>query len=203
MFQSGKLRNHLTNQKICYLIILALFILGFFIGGFYANLAEQDAFSEALNLANRFIESSKQSTPDIRLLFSEEITPYLFIFLSSLWLAGLPVMIFFVFKSGFSFGFFLTFLIKAFGLKGFFLGGLFLLIQIVCLLPALLVVSCRCYYTNRFLLCAITHRLSPKQSVKTELLLLISAFMLGSLMVLLAVTLKAFLLPILCRYLFL
>ena len=203
MFQFGKLRNHLIQQKFVYLIILSLFILGFFIGGFYANLPETGDFKDALTQAEQFILASKSSNLDFKLLFSEDITPYLFIFASSLFLFGLPVMVFFVFKTGFSSGFFLTFLIKAFGLKGFFLGGVFLLIQIVCSLPALLIVTCRSYYTNRFLLCAVTHQLSLKQSLKTELLLLTTSFLLGCLLMLLGVTAKTFLLPPICNYLFL
>ncbi|MBO5408640.1 MAG: stage II sporulation protein M [Clostridia bacterium] len=203
MFQFGKLRNHFTRQKFCYLLILILFIFGFFIGGFYANLSQPQDFSEALSTAEQFISSSKNANLNFKLLFSEEITPYLLILLSSLCIFGLPIMVFFIFKTGFSSGFFLAFLIKGFGLKGFFLGGLFLFVQVLFLLPALLIISARCWYTHQFLLCAITHRLSPKQSLKNELLLLSASFLLGCILVLLGVTIKAFLLPHICNYLFL
>ena len=203
MFQFGKLKNHLIQQRFCYLIMIALFIGGFFIGCFYANLSGEEGFKTALSSAEQFIHTAKKSELDYGLLFSEEISPYALILLSSLCLFGLPVMVFFVFKVGFSSGFFLTFLVKGFSLKGFFLGGIFLGVQLLFLLPALLVIGCGGYRMNLFLLSSVTHRLSPKRSLRNELLLLTVTFLFGAFWVLLGVSVKYLLLPPLCNYLFL
>lgn len=203
MLQLGKIRNHIVKYRNYCLAILALFLLGFFIGCFYANLCGETDFETGLQSASLFIEAAKKSELDYQLLLFEESLPYLLIAGSALCLFGIPVITFLVFKTGFSVGFFLTFLVKGLALKGFFLGAVFLLVQVLFFLPALLVIAIQSFRTNLFLLFACTHRLSPKQSLKNELLFLAVALFSGVLLLFLGVGIKYLSLPPLCNYLFL
>ncbi len=203
LFLFRKISSHIQEHKFSYLVLLILVSLGFLAGCFYANLISDAEFTQAELQAEQFIREAKTNELSFRLMLSEELSPFLFIALFSLFLPGLFPIVFLLFKWGFSSGFILTFLVKCFVLKGFFLGGLFLFFHLVFFLPVLLLLSRQSIKLNRFILTAVFQRASHKHTVTEELLALAIATLSASVCVILGVTLKFLVLPALCNYLFL
>ncbi len=202
MLQLGTLKRHLLQQKLYYLGIFLLFIIGFLIGSFYSNTVSQTDFELSTQAAENFIASAKNNALEYRLIFWEDLSPCLTVFFSGLVLFGFVGTLFFLFKAGFSAGFFLSFLMKAFSIKGFFLGSLFLCCQLLFCLPALIAISFRSFHINLFFLNCTLHRAPAKQSLKSELFLQITALLVCSVLVACSALIKCWLLPPLCRYLF-
>lgn len=203
MFLFGKISGHIRSRKGAYLLLLILISLGFLAGCFYANLITATEFGEAQAQAEQFIKEAKLNELSFRLILSEELSSFLFICFFALFLPGFIPIIFLLFKWGFSSGFFLTFLVKSFFLKGFFLGGFFLFVTLIFFLPALLFLALQCLRVNRLILHCVFQRTSPRQTVSDELLGLAVATLLALILVTLGATLKCFVLPSLCNYLFL
>lgn len=202
MLQPGTIHKHLLQYRFYYLGIFVLYVSGFLIGSFYSNMVSQTDFALSVQTAEDFIRSAKENTLNYRLMLREDISPCLAIFGSGLVLFGFFGSLFFLFKAGFSAGFFLAFLVKSFSLKGFFLGSLFLSCQLLFSLPALAIITIRALRINLFLLEASLHRASVKQSLKSELFLHVTAILVSGMIVMLGVLMKYWLLPPLCRYLF-
>ncbi len=202
MLPFGNITTHIHRHRLLYLMILLLFLAGFLVGCFYSNLISPEEFKIAADDADQFIQAAKKNTLSYPLMLWEELIPYSIIFFMGTALVGGAVSFFFIFKNGFSAGFFLSFLIKAFLMKGFFLGMFFLFCQILFFVPALCVVSAQSLKTNHFLLTASLHRLSPKRELKTELFFLFASALAGGIFVSVGVAVKYFILPGLCGYLF-
>ena len=203
MFLFRKISGHTRERKGSYLILLILVCLGFIAGCFYANLISATEFTDAQSQAEQFIKEAKSHELSFRLILSEEASSFLFICFFALFLPGFIPIVFLVFKWGFSSGFFLTFLVKCFFLKGFFLGGFFLLVTLLFLLPALLFLATQCLRVNRLFLSCVFSRSSLRQTMLDELLGLAILAMLALSFVTLGATVKYFILPPLCNYLFL
>lgn len=202
LLQLGTFKRHLLQQKFYYLGIFLLFFTGFLIGSFYSNTVSQTDFELSKQTAENFISSAKTNALDYRLIFWEDFSPCLIISLSGLILFGFAGTVFFLFKAGFSAGFFLSFLMKAFSMKGFFLGSLFLWCQLLFLLPAITAISLCSFRINLFFLHCTLHRAPAKQSLKSELFLHITALLICGILVACSALIKCWLLPPLCRYLF-
>lgn len=202
LLQPETIKHHLLQYKFYYLGIFVLFLSGFLVGAFYSNGVSQEEFAIARETAEAFIESSKKSTPEFGLIFGEDFAPCLTLSFTGLILFGGIGTVYFLFRTGFSAGFFLSFLIKAFQMKGFFLSSLYLCCQLLFLLPAITVISFRALHLNLFFLSCTLRRASPRQSLKSELFLLFAALLAGSVAVALSTLTKCWLLPPLCRYLF-
>ncbi len=203
MFLFRRISSHIQKHKFSYLLLLILVSLGFLAGCFYANLISETEFSQAEIQAEQFIKEAKSKELSFRLMLSEEMSPFLFIAVFSLFLPGIFPIVFLLFKWGFSSGFFLTFLVKCFVMKGFFLGGVFLFFNLMFFLPVLLFLSKQSLKTNRFILTAVFKRASYHQSITQELLGLAAAALISLIFVTLGVSLKFLVLPPLCNYLFL
>ncbi len=203
MFLLRKISCHFKTQQFTYLILLAVVFTGFLAGCFYAGLISADELLQAGEQAEQFIKEAKANELSFQLMLSEELSPYLFIALFSLFLFGLLPSGFLVFKWGFSLGFFLTFLVKCFSLKGFFLGGLFLFLNLLFFLPSLLVLTAKSLSVSRFLLTCALHRASPKKTLWEELIGMTFVILGTVLTVSAGVCVKFFLLPPISNYLFL
>ena len=203
MLLSGKISAHFKSQKRVYILLLATCLLGFLIGCFYSNLISNADFTDAGSRAEEFIKQAKEHELNFQLMLSEELSVYLFIALFSLFLFGVIPTVFLVFKWGFSAGFFMTFLVRYFSMKGFFLGGLFLIMNLIFFLPALLLLSAKSVKTNGFLLTSVFNRNSHGSTLAEELLGLAVVTFGAVLLVSLGVFFKILLLPPLCGYLFL
>lgn len=202
LLQSTNPKHHLIQYKFYYLGITILFFLGFFIGSFYSNTLSAEEFSVAKENAQAFLSSAKQNTLDYRLILWEDFAPCLKIFFASLALLGGLGTLYFLFQAGFSAGFFLAFLTKAFLLKGFFLGSIYLLCLLLFTFPALLFLSFRSLRCSLFFL-RCTLQFSPgKQTLKSELFLLVTALLVSGILLVSGAFFKFRLLPPLCRYLF-
>lgn len=203
MLLHQKLTHHFKEKKATYLLLAFLVFLGFFAGCFYANLISDTEFSGGYQQAELFIEGAKNNSLSFHLMLTQELSPYLLILFFSLGLLGCPAIIFLVFKWGFSLGFFLTFLVKCFSLKGFFLGGVFLLVSLIFLLIPLLVLTRKSLSVSLFLLSSALHKASLKKSLSEELIGLGILALTAILFVTLGVFVKYLLLPPFVEYLFL
>jgi len=202
LFQFRKIAYHFKEHKFSYSLLLILIVLGFLVGCFYTNfLSESDFFSAGIQ-AEEFIKQAKEHELSFRLMLSEELSTYLLIALFSLFLPGFIPTIFLVFKWGFSSGFFLTFLIKYFAMKGFFLGGLFLITNLMFFLPALMILARKSLSVNKYLLASALQHHSSKTSLPQELLTTSVITLATSFMVAIGVSLKFTLLSPLSNYLF-
>ncbi len=202
MLQLGTLKQHFIQYKFLYLGIFVLFFIGFFIGGFYANTVSYTDFETAKSSAELFISSAKSHSLDYRLILWEDLTPYLWMFLFGIVLLGFPGILYFLFQRGFSTGFFLSFLIKAFSMKGLFLAGFFLICELLFFLPALLLLTAGATRINLFLLRSTMHTYRLKQNLKSELFYYLFTFLLSISLVAIGGITKHFFLPPFCRYLF-
>ena len=202
MLQCGTLKQHLTQYKFLYLGIFCLFFLGFLIGGFYANTVSYADFETAKSSADLFISSAKTHHLDYRLILWEDLTPYLWMFLSGMVLLGFPGILYFLFQRGFSTGFFLSFLVKAFSMKGLFLASFFLICELFFFLPALLLLTAGATRMNVFLIRSTLSSCRSKQTLKSELFYYLVIFLTGLTLVATGGVTKYFLLPSLCSYLF-
>ena len=202
LFTFTKLKHHLFQYKFHYLTIFALFLVGFFIGGFYSNALSASDFSSAKETAEAFISSAKAHTLDYRLMLWEDVSCFLWIFLSGIVLFGFPGTLFFNFKCGFSAGFFLCFLIKAYALKGFILSIFFLFCQLLFVLPALLLITAKALHISLFITSCTLRTHISKTSIKSELFLYVCHFLISVIIAGTGTMIKFFLLPALCNYLF-
>lgn len=198
MLQFSRIKRHLLQNKFGYIIVFILFFLGFLIGCIYSNAVTGEEWEASVKIAENFIQTAKNTALDWKLLFSETIRPLLFIFILSFFLFGLPLMLFLIFKCGFSLGFFLAFLCKAFSVKGFFLGSFFLMNYLLFVLPFFLILSYRALRMNWFFLGTF----SGRKHWKSEIFSLVTVFVVGSVLLAVGVLVKFWLLPFICGYLF-
>ncbi len=199
----SKLSDYLKPQKHFFTVLLAICFLGFLAGCFYSNLISDTDFSNAGIQAEEFIKQAKENGLSFQLMLSEELSPALFIAAFSLFLPGLIPIVFLIFKWGFSTGFFMTFLVRYFSMKGFFLSGFFLITNLCIFLPALLILSIKSIKTNVFLLTAVLSRITHKTTIWEEILGLTVATLVAILLIAFGTAIKTLLLPSLCSYLFL
>lgn len=203
MFLFQKIFCHIKEQKLFYIFLLILLLIGFLSGCFYTNLISDADFYEAGVQAEEFIKQAKENELSFHLMLTEELSSYLLIALFSLFLFGGFPIVFLVFKHGFSTGFFLTFLVKCFSMKGFFLGGTFLFFEFLCFLPPLLWLTHQSLSVNRFLISSVLHKSSSHSTLPSELIAIAIALLVTVITVALGVSFKVFILPPLTNYLFL
>ena len=187
-----KLTYHFKDNKASYLLLAFLIFLGFFAGCFYANLVSDTEFSVGHQQAKLFIESAKTNSLSFYLMLIEELSPYLLMAFFSLVLFGFLPTVFFVFKWGFSQGFFLTFLVK-----------FFLIISLIFLLVPLLVIAKKSLAFSFFLFSSVLHKSSLKRTLSQELVGMSVVVLAAGIFVTLGVFIKFLLLPPLLGYLFL
>lgn len=198
-----KLTCHFKEKKLSYLILALLVFLGFFAGCFYANLVSEAEFSKGYQQANLFIEEAKNNSLSFYLMLTEELSSLLLIAFFSLVLFGFLPVVFLIFKWGFSLGFFLTFLVKCFALKGFLMGGMFLLVSLIFFLPPLLVLAGKSLSFSLFLFSSAMQKAPFGKSLSRELLGMGIMTLATGTAVALGVFVKFLLLPPLLGYLFL
>ncbi len=199
----GKLSDYFKAQKHFYLGLLAVCFLGFLAGCFYSNLISDTDFANAGIQAEEFIRQAKEHELSFHLIVSEELSPVLFIAAFSMFLPGFLPILFLVFKWGYSASFFMTFLVRYFSMKGFFLGGFFLLTNLFIFLPAMMIVSVKSIKTNCFFLASVSGRATRNFSVWGELSGLAVTTLAAILLIAVGTAIKILLLPPLCNYLFL
>ena len=198
-----KLTYRLTEQKLSCFLLLILIFIGFLSGCFCIHLISDTEFFNAGVQAEEFIRAAKNKELNFYLIFQEEFSPYLLIGLCSLFLPGFIFVCFLVFKWGFSLGFFLTFLVKYFFLKGFFLGGVFLLLNLIFFFAPLIFLANQSLSLNHYLIRCALRKTPSKQTLVSEFFYTAIATLLAALAVMLGVASEVWLLTPLCNYLFL
>lgn len=202
MLQPGNIKKYFLDHRLLYLSVIFILFAGFFTGGIWIRNITEAEFLESITASEDFIQSAKQQETNYLLMLSEGVRPYWLLLAASLFLAGLPFVVFFLFQAGFSSGFFLTFLVKAFGMKGLLLSCIFLFLEIVFFLPALALLGGQCLLMSRYIAASATHHATGTKSFKSVAAALVCTFGLCILWAAAGISIKYCLLPPVCRYLF-
>ena len=204
MFPITAVRIHIKSNKLMYIGVFLLYLLGFIVGSLYSNVINQTDFSNSLVSVGDFIKNISASPDALNFnnLIIPNISPTATIFLSGLFLLGLPLVLFFVFKAGFSDGFFIAFLIKAFALKGFFLGMFFIALNLFFMLPALEIMSVSSIDLNRYIWTSIDRRAGTQRNIKAALIGYALVFIAAGFLIVLSTNLEIILLPKMVGYFF-
>jgi uncharacterized membrane protein SpoIIM required for sporulation len=124
------------------------------------------------------------------------------IILCAFFLLGIPVILFLVFKSGYSLGFFVSFLIKGFFMKGFFLGLYLLLFNLFFVIPVIVIISTNSIEINKYVINAITKKYTQSRSYKSYIIVFIVIVIICIFYMTLGAYVKTLLLPKITNYLF-
>jgi hypothetical protein len=183
---------------------LLLYAAGFAVGAMYSNFINDASFSETSESLRVFIENLAAGGNSLRFqdLFAADFTPSAEAFFMGFFLIGIPATLFFVFKAGFSLGFFVTFLIKAFSMKGFFMGMYFLFYNLILFLPILSVIAVNSININRYIIGCVSKKYTMQRNFGPTAAAYIIVFAVCALIAVLSVNLKIVLLPRIARYLF-
>ena len=204
MFQITNIKDYIKNNRFIYFGVLILYTLGFIIGGVYSNFISDSTFIQSLESTKEFFKGVmiSQDAINLRELIIGDITPFVVVSLCGILLAGLPFTLYFVFKSGFSLGFYISFLINAFSLKGFYLGMFYLVMNLAIVLPALTTIAVSSLDLNLYILASVNKNRPAQRSFAG--LIVAYAFMViaGLVLTVLSTNLKALLLPDIIKFLF-
>ena len=204
MFQISNIKEYIKNNKFIYIGVLALYALGFTIGGAYSNFISETAFFESFGTTKDFFGNLMLSKDalNLRELIITDATPVVVISLCGFFLIGLPFILYFIFKSGFTLGFYISFLIKAFSLKGFYLGMFYLIMNILFFLPAILLVSVNSLEFNLYILACVNKKYAVHNSFWGRIAICVFMLVLCLILAVLGTNLKAILLPDIIKFLF-
>lgn len=130
MFGFYNLRRTFNTEKRNLLFSLIIFFIGFVMGILYANFSEDDVFFKSLRITDGYLKNENSFSYS----FNDEISLF-GIFFGGFFVFGKSIVSFFIFKSGYMLGYFLSFLIKAYSTKGMFTGIFYLFLSLVFCLP--------------------------------------------------------------------
>lgn len=114
-----------SNGKKFYLFLGIIFIIGLIVGVIfllYLNEASKDIIFLNINEWIQSLENAHINNIISHLILLSSL------FIMSLFIVGLPLILFFIFYNGFSVGFIITSLINIFGIKGFLYGIIYVII---------------------------------------------------------------------------
>ena len=204
LFQITNIKGYIKNNKFIYIGVLLLYFLGFAIGGLYSNFINDAVFFQSLDATKELFKSlliSKDAI-DIKNLMITDLTPVIIIALCGITLIGLPFILFFIFKSGFSLGFYISFLIKAFSIKGFYLGMFYLFLNLLLILPAITAISVNSLELNIYILTNANKKYAAQRSFSSLIAICVFILVLSILLTVFSTNLKAMLLPDIVKFLF-
>lgn len=147
MFGFYNLKHNFSQNKRTRFIVLALFFAGFISGCCYSNFINDDTFLKSMRSMDGYLKGDNSFS----YTFNDEIS-LLGIFFGGLFIFGKAVVSFFVFRSGFMLGYFVSFLIKAYSLQGMSAGLSYLFFTLILCFPWQLFLSSYafdcCTYTS-------------------------------------------------------
>lgn len=134
-FSFSNAKNYIREKRQVYFLSAVIIFIGFLSGAFYSNALSQETFGKYAEILSGYVKNGQTE------LFggfnlSSDVKNLLLIFFWSFFLFGKPFSGFFAFKSGFSVGFYISFFVKVYSLKGFFTGMCVLFLYVIfALLP--------------------------------------------------------------------
>ena len=130
--KEGIIKTHINSHKYLYIIITALFTLGFIIGSINSAFLGQDIKQESSNYILNFVESLKTKNIDNNLLLREVIAsnlkPIIYIWIFGLIIIGIPAVFIYIGLYGYSMGFTVTSVISSLGVGK---GSVFLIASLI------------------------------------------------------------------------
>lgn len=117
-------------EKRTFAVILAFFVSGFLGGVLYANFSGDDVFLKSERITDGYFKNENAFSYG----FNDEMT-LLGIFMSGFFVFGKGGTAFFLFRSGYMLGYFVSFLIKAYTTKGLVCGLSYLFLSLLLCLP--------------------------------------------------------------------
>ena len=204
MLQITNIKNYIKNNKFIFFGVITLYFLGFLIGSVYSNFIDDTAFLSSYDTTKDFLKSLMISEQALNLkeLIVSEITPACMIAICGIMLLGLPVVLYLIFKSGFSLGFYITFLIKAFSLKGLYLGMFYLFLNLIVVLPAITLISANSIEFNLYILACVNKKYAVQRNFAVSVVIYVFILILCLLLLALSANLKFGLLPAVVKFLF-
>ena len=130
MFGFYNLKRNFYADKRSYFIVIAIFFAGFIFGSCYSNFTNDDTFLKSM----RSMDGYLQGKNSFNYSFNDEFS-LMGIFFGGFFILGKAIVSFFIFKSGFMLGYFVSFLIKGYELKGMLAGLSYLLLSLVLCFP--------------------------------------------------------------------
>lgn len=157
MFGIFSIKSHFDKTKQAWLTAILIIFIGFVFGAFYSNAVTEKNFADYKTFLDEWTKNAPLSfdSPMTSVFSVSDITTLLLVFLWSFFLFGKPASGFFSFKSGFSLGFFVSFLIKVFGMKGFAAGMYILFNYLVFTVPCLAAVTAQSFVLNSCITSAV------------------------------------------------
>lgn len=150
MFSLYNLKRKLYTEKRSFLISLISFFIGFVFGALYCDFSKDSTFLKSMRATESYLK--KESAYSYG--FNEEIS-LLGIFFGGFFIFGKSIVLFFMFRSGFMLGYFVSFFIKAYSVKGMLVGLFYLFLSLLFCMPWQFFLSSYaldcCRYTNNIL----------------------------------------------------
>ena len=204
MFRISIIKNYIKDNRALFFGIIILYFIGFIVGGIYSNFIDEAVFLSSLDNTGEFFKSLMVSgdAVNLRELIIADAAPILIIAACGIFLAGFPLILFLIFRSGFSLGFYICFLIKAFSLKGFYLGMFYLFLNLLLVLPALTVISANATDINLYMLAVINKKYAAQRNFSVSAASCVFVLILCLLLIVFSANLKALLLPLIVKFLF-
>lgn len=204
MFGNNYLKNHWNENKLFYILIILIYIIGFIVGGFYCNFISQPDFESSILGVREYIKniSTQTDTLNFAMLIYPDLINLGFIILSAFFLPGIPIILFIIFKSSYSLGFFVSFLIKSFFMKGFFLGLYLLLFNMFFFIPIIAFISINSIEINKYVINLITKKYTQHRCYKSLLIKYIVIVIICLFYLAIGAYIKSLLLPKITNYLF-
>ena len=198
-FNFSGTKNYLKENRQVYLLVSLIIFAGFVAGAFYSNSissASYASYSEVLRTYVSGAESDANLFPDT----SSDIKNLIQIFFWSFFLFGKPFSGFFAFKSGFSLGFFISFFVKVYSIKGFLTGMAILFDYVVFMAFPLIILTAWSFNVNTNITKAVFA--SSKNETKRLLFPYFMIFLFSILMTLIGNYINVLLIPKIMNALF-
>ena len=181
--QGNILARHIAEHKMIYLMLSALFIIGFIIGSINAAFVNEEVRNESKNYILEFVQSLKTEEIDSNILLKESIStnikPIIDIMLFGLVIVGIPLIFLYIGIYSYSIGFTVTSILASLGnSKGISFIFTLMIPQELVLLPTIMVMSVNAILFSKVIL-------NPRNvNLKAELIKYTAIFVVGLLIVL-------------------
>ncbi len=180
--QGNILTRHIAEHKMIYLMLSALFIIGFIIGSINAAFVNEEVRNESKNYILEFVQSLKTEEIDSNILLKESIStnikPIIYIMLFGLVIIGIPLIFLYIGIYSYSIGFTVTSILASLGTsKGISFIFTLMIPQELVLLPTIMIMSVNAILFSKVIL-------NPRNAnLKAELIKYTAIFVVGLLIV--------------------
>lgn len=146
MFGFLSTKNYLKVNRQVFLFAVFIILAGFVAGAVYSNLVTYDSFKSYSGMLDSYIKNAGSAVEFND--SSSDITNLILIFFWSFFLFGKPLSAFFAFKSGFSLGFYISFLVKVYSVRGFVIGLYVLFMYVIFTAVPAVILTARSFTVN-------------------------------------------------------